>query len=150
MTPLVIYNNSPQPVVVQGPSRLILRPQYGSGVKGDTGSTLIPMSIKGTLVVGIGVIPLPMPTDGEISSIMVAVSPFFPPSGASIIFDVLKNGVSIFTSGPRPTILAGQTVSAPVVPDDVTFSAGDVYTVDVVQVGSIQPGSHATLIMDVA
>lgn len=69
------------------------------------------------------------------------------PTGASIIIDVNKNGVTLFTTqGERPTITAGTNVTATAaVPDITSLVAGDYLTVDVDQVGSTINGANLTV-----
>jgi hypothetical protein len=65
------------------------------------------------------------------------------PTGAPLIVDIKKTGVTIFTnSANRPTIAAGANTSGKVTNMDVTALAdGDYLTVDVAQVGSVVAGS---------
>jgi hypothetical protein len=69
------------------------------------------------------------------------------PVGATLLFDVNKNGTTIFTTqGNRPSILAAANATAAnVVPDVTAFAAGDYLTVDVDQVGSGTAGSNAVV-----
>lgn len=64
------------------------------------------------------------------------------PVGASVILDVNKNGVTMFTTAANaPTIAAGQTVSTTTLPDVVILAPGDLLTVDVDQIGASTPGA---------
>lgn len=147
---LIIENNRPAVVVIERRTPMILRPQYGSGVKGDRGWTPLAMSLRGTLVAGIGIQPLALPFDITVHDWIASVPAAFKPSGASIIFDIMMDGVTTFPTSPKPTILPNTNVSAPVVPDVQLIPAGSVLTVDVLQVGSIQPGANATIVGQVA
>lgn len=65
------------------------------------------------------------------------------PTGASIILDVRKNGVSIFAApGDRLTIPAGQTYATAAATANTTWAAGEYLDVVVAQVGSTTPGSY--------
>lgn len=68
---------------------------------------------------------------------LVAVAPV----GADIIINVNKNGVLLDTI----TILDGEDESAIVIPESATLVDGDIFTIEVVQVGSTTPGSYLTL-----
>ena len=69
------------------------------------------------------------------------------PTGAALIFDINKNGTTIFTTqANRPQIAAGSNASGAVTNMDVTsLAAGDYLTVDVDQVGSTIAGRDATV-----
>jgi hypothetical protein len=68
-------------------------------------------------------------------------------AGASVIFDVNKNGTTVFTTqANRPTILAGAyTTATETVPDVVAMAAGDYLTVDRDQVGSSVAGAYGAV-----
>ena len=71
-----------------------------------------------------------------------------PPTGTSFIVDVLKNGVTIYTTaGNRPTIPINGNVSATVLvaPDITALAVGDYLTVNVAQIGSGTAGSDLTV-----
>ena len=64
------------------------------------------------------------------------------PTGASLIVDLLINGVSAFvTTANRPTITAGQNASTTLLPDTVALNPGDRLRIDVLQVGSTVAGA---------
>lgn len=64
------------------------------------------------------------------------------PVGSSIVLDILKNNVSIFsTPGNRPTIAAGTRDAVTTIPTGVMFASGDYIEVIIVAVGSTTPGS---------
>lgn len=68
------------------------------------------------------------------------------PTGSSMIFDVNKNGTTIFTTqANRPTITASSFYDGSSVPDVTSFAAGDYITIDVDQVGSSVSGSNAVI-----
>ncbi|MGH3372475.1 MAG: hypothetical protein ACRDPR_21015, partial [Nocardioidaceae bacterium] len=68
------------------------------------------------------------------------------PVGASILVDVNKNGVTIFsTQSNRPTIPAAGTTDDADAIDLPAVSAGQFLTVDIDQVGSTTPGSDLTV-----
>lgn len=65
------------------------------------------------------------------------------PTGSTFVVDLMKNGVTMFTtSGNRPTIAAGANASSTTLPDVVAFAAGDRLRIDVIQVGSTVAGSN--------
>lgn len=68
------------------------------------------------------------------------------PAGADAIFDVHKNGTTIFTTqANRPTVSAGSQDGSPATPDVTAVTAGDVLTVDIDQIGSSAAGADATV-----
>ena len=72
------------------------------------------------------------------------------PTGASLIIDVNKNGVTIFTTqANRPTIAAGATVSSDSLPDVVSLAQNDYLTIDIDQIGSVVAGANLTVVMKV-
>jgi hypothetical protein len=84
------------------------------------------------------------PCDGTI--VGVTAASLTTPVGASIILDVNKNGTTIFTTQTaRPTIVVTQTTATTGTPAVVEFAAGDVFTVDVDQVGSSTAGTGFTV-----
>lgn len=67
------------------------------------------------------------------------------PVGGSVVLDVLKNGVSIFSvSADRPTIAEGQKVAVTGDYGSVMFAEGDYLEVIIVSVGTTNPGATLT------
>lgn len=69
-------------------------------------------------------------------------------SGSAIIVDLLRNGTtSIYHATPanRPTIAAAGFTELGGAPDDTTYSIGDYFQVNVIQVGSSIAGADLTL-----
>lgn len=114
------------------------------GPQGAPGVTSIPMTIRGVLASSIGIIPLPIAENKTIVEVLAAVATA--PTGADIVFDVKVNGSSIFTV-LFPTIVAGTKVSVPIPPAFASLVAGDVVTVDILQVGSVIAGAYATVVL---
>ncbi len=89
------------------------------------------------------IVARPYTTTGELAVATTA------PVGAALIFDVLKNGTTIYTT--KPEIAAGATtLTAGTLKSDgtQTFAVNDIRTIAVTQVGSTVPGqgvSFATL-----
>jgi hypothetical protein len=142
---LTLINNSLSVVVIERRTPLVVRPLYGAGAPGKDGASLVPMSFRGSMVTGIGVQPFVFTSPGSIALVRAAVGTA--PTGADLRFDILKNGVSILSS--PLSIPAGSKLSSPVVPVSGSVLAGDVVTVDVLQIGSVQPGANATLVLEV-
>ena len=69
------------------------------------------------------------------------------PTGTAIIFEVYKNGTSIYASTPanRPTIAASTGTFYVGVPDVITFAAGDWISIRPVQIGSTSAGKNASI-----
>jgi hypothetical protein len=68
-------------------------------------------------------------------------------SGAAIMFDVRKNGVSHSILGADATIPEGETSLTVTTFNDAALSLGDYLTVDVTQVGSTATGSDLSLVI---
>jgi hypothetical protein len=68
------------------------------------------------------------------------------PTGADLVFDVNRNGVTVFTTqATRPRIPAGSNGGALAVPDVTAVADGEYLTVDIDAVGSGVPGSDVTV-----
>jgi hypothetical protein len=105
-------------------------------------------SIPGTLTVGTGMARLYFPRACTIINVIASVGTA--PTGASVIFDVNKNGTTIFTTqGNRPTITASAFVDTSSVPDVTSIAAGEYLTVDLDQIGSTVAGADATVSIEV-
>lgn len=65
------------------------------------------------------------------------------PTDASLIIDIHKNGTTIFTTqANRPTIAATETASTTTLPDVTSVAAGDLFTLEIDQIGSSVAGSN--------
>jgi len=83
----------------------------------------------------------------DTTAVKVSISVVTAPLGSDIVCDVLNEGVSIFSSPAlRPRILAGQ-LEGFAVPDVGFIAAGHHITLDIVSVGSGQPGNTLTAII---
>lgn len=112
------------------------------GVAGPTSD--ITFTIPGTLTTGAKNVRFYVEASRTISNVVASVSTA--PTGASVIFDVNKNGTTIFTTqANRPTIAASGFYDGSSVPDVASLSAGDYLTIDVDQVGSTLPGDNAVI-----
>ena len=78
--------------------------------------------------------PLTMPTGGTFSWFSVTLNSFA--SGASYIFDINKNGSSVFNSGTRIAVAGGGTYASTASIATRTFSAGDTFWVDIDGMGA--------------
>lgn len=101
-------------------------------------------SYPGTLTVKVGGARFYLQANRTISYVMASVGTA--PAGASVIVDVNRNGVTIFTTqANRPTITAGTNSDLTNTPDVTALSAGDYLTVDVDQIGSTTAGADLTV-----
>lgn len=113
----------------------------GGGGGNKTGLSL---GIPGTLAVGAGTSRVYFVSAATITNVVASVGT--QSTGASIIFDVKKNGATIFTTtANRPTIAVGTNADLSSVPDVATLSSGDYLTVDIIQVGSTAAGADAII-----
>ena len=110
-------------------------------IKGlDPLEDIMPFGRAGALTVSTGSAPFRWPFAATVLGIAIAVGTA--PTGASLIIDVNKNGSTIYTTqGNRPTIAAGATSAGETVPNITSISAGDIYKIDVDQIGSGVAGS---------
>jgi hypothetical protein len=68
------------------------------------------------------------------------------PTGADLVFDVNRNGVTVFTTpADRPRIPAGGNGGAIAVPDVASVADGDYLTVDIDAIGSGVAGGEVTV-----
>ena len=141
ITPISDDLQVPQiPGVLQGMSA-----QINASYSVERWMSLVPGTLVAAANVG-NVIPVVVDTHvlPFILSVMIACKNA--PIGASIVVDVNKNGVTIFTNqGNRPTIAAGQFASVARTPDIQNLTTGDLITVDVDAVGSTAPGTDLTV-----
>jgi hypothetical protein len=101
-------------------------------------------TVPGTLSVGTGASKFYIP--GAITLGNVRASVGTAPTGTDIIIDVNKNGSTVFTTQQnRPKIYAGQTLVSNSTPNITEFNEGDYITVDVDQIGSLNPGQNLTV-----
>lgn len=100
----------------------------------------------GVAVVGVGVTPYPISGTFTVKKVVAAAGGA--PLGSDLIFDVKKNGATIFTTtANRPKIVAGQTFGTSVAPDVTGLILGDKLTVDIVSIGVSVSGSEVTVIV---
>lgn len=98
----------------------------------------------GALVVGSGSTRFYAWTPLTIQSVIVSVGTA--PTGAPIIFDINKNGTTIFTTqANRPNILAGGNYGVASNPDVFLLDTYDYLTIDIDQVGSTIAGADAVI-----
>ena len=98
---------------------------------------------KGNLATGTKEI-VRMPFAGKISAVTAAVTTA--PVGSTAIFDLHKNGTTMYTTqGNRPTIAAAGTSVTATNPDVLTWAAGDRLSLEIDQVGSSTAGANVTL-----
>ena len=101
-------------------------------------------TIPGVLTTGAKQVRYYCETARVIRNVVVSVSTA--PTGSSIIFDVNKNGTTVFTTqANRPQIAASANYDGSSVPAVTSIAAGDYLTIDVDQVGSSVPGSDAVV-----
>lgn len=111
------------------------------GSRGPSATYELSFSLPGALSVGTGVMRWYITRPTVIVSVSATVSTA--PTGASIIFDVNKNGTSIFTS--NPSIAQNAFTSFNNIPTTTLLAVNDYLTVDVDQIGSIIGGSDAVI-----
>lgn len=101
-------------------------------------------NIDGTLSEGEGETRWYITSSRTISNIIATVSTA--PTGNSIIFDINKNGTTIFsTQANRPTIAIDSFYDFTSTPNITSLEEGDYLSIDVDQVGSTEPGRDALI-----
>ena len=68
------------------------------------------------------------------------------PTVAAATFDVLKNGVSIYPSNPKPTVAASAQLGSDTTPNTTSFLKGDKFQIVVNSVGNITDGRLGVVI----
>lgn len=102
------------------------------------------VQVTGTLTAAASVARWVAPCDGVITGVTAAVTTA--PTGAAIIVDLHNDGVTVFTTqANRPTIAISATTTAVKTADVIVFTAGDVFTIDVDQIGSDVAGAGLNL-----
>lgn len=115
-----------------------------SGPPGTDGETEFTFSIPVVLTVGAGAMRWYVDQSYTINTVLASVGTA--PTGASLIFDVNKNGTTIFTTqADRPTIVAGEFVDLASTPAVTSLVSGDYLTVDIDQIGSTVAGANAVV-----
>jgi hypothetical protein len=117
------------------------------GRQGPEAEVPVPYNREGPLAVGVGVQGYPVPFDCTVIGVRGYLGSA--PTGSEAVFDVNRNGVTIFSDpATRPRAAAGSQVIPEASGMSVTaLNAGDVLTVDIDQIGSGSPGADATLVI---
>ena len=98
----------------------------------------------GAIAVATGAIRMAAEFDGTVIGCRAMLNTA--PTGSSAIFDVHKNGTTIFTTqANRPTVAISAFDSGVAVPDVTAFAIGDYFTIDIDQKGSTIAGSDLAL-----
>jgi hypothetical protein len=127
----------------QLPNQIILTTTRAPGIQQFLHQVQV-FTVPGTLSVGAGASKFYIP--GAITLGNVRASVGTAPTGSDIIIDVNKNGSTVFTTqANRPKIYVGQVLVAHSTPDITEFVEGDYITVDVDQIGSLNPGQNLTV-----
>lgn len=111
-----------------------------------TTDDLATFAISGPLTAPtVGTLRFRFPFGATIKGVSAAVNTA--PTGATIILDINRNGVSIFPAAPKPTIAIGafDTGVAEAIPDTTSIVSGQYLQVDIDQVGSVVAGSDLTV-----
>jgi hypothetical protein len=104
------------------------------------------LTVEGTLIVDSNPLRLYNNYGGNKTISEVFLSVDTPPTDASIIVDVNKDGTTIFTSqANRPVIVAGANTGNTTTIDVPTWADGEYLTIDVDQIGSGTAGSDLTV-----
>lgn len=111
-----------------------------AGAMNQQSQDVVHLAIAGVQTTGTNKAMALMPVAGTIVGIRAYA--LTPPTGATLILDVNKNGTTLFTTqANRPTIAIAGNASSLTLPDVTAVAAGDRITVDVDQIGSGTAGS---------
>lgn len=120
-----------------------------TALSGGAAAAPIVFSYSGGASTGTGTFRYPVSLPATIHGVVATCGTA--PVGASLIFDVNKNGTTIFTTqANRPTITAGLNTSSIATPDVTSVSTNDYITVDIDQVGSSTAGSDLVVVVTFA
>lgn len=110
---------------------------------------LIVVTFTGTLAVGSG--NTEFPATRPLTIVGVTPRCTTAPTGADAIFDLNKNGTTMFsTQANRPKVTATNKLGSITVPDVTSVAEGDYLTVDCDQIGSTIAGANAVLAIEYA
>jgi len=76
----------------------------------------------------------------------IAYAQTAPTGGSGITIDVTKNGTSIFPTNPKVNIASGANTSSGGVPNTVSFTTGDIMSVNITTVGTTIAGGNHLLV----
>jgi hypothetical protein len=136
-------------VVVESDDNTVLISQSGfQGVPGPAHETY-QFTMQDQIEPAVGTTYIPFDTSAQMLSVQAVTS--VSPVGQDIVVDVLINGISVWSNpADRLTISAGQDESAVITAFDTdSFVAGDRLSVDVVQVGTTNPGEDLLVMVRV-
>lgn len=121
-----------------------------TGVQGPTGpagAEVYPFYYRGVLPTGPSVGDFDVTFAQDYLYLGCEANVKIAPTGAPIITDVLKGGVSVYASpGDRPVIDIGATRAVSITPTDFIFEEGSTLSVVLVQSGSVVHGSNLVMI----
>lgn len=136
-------SNIVQVIATEYPNRVIVTTTRAPGVQQFTYQVQV-FTVPGTLNVGTGRARFYIPGPITIGNVRASVGTA--PTGSEVIVDVNKNGTTIFTSQiSRPKIFAGQVTVATNLPQITELTTGDYLTVDIDQIGSLNPGADLSV-----
>jgi len=122
-----------------------------AGIQGPPGPVheVYQFSMRDQIQVAVGTMFLPFDSNGTFVSVQAVLS--VPPSGQDVLIDLMVNNISVWSNpADRITIPVGVDESAIItVFDTATLVPGDRLSVNVDQVGSINPGQDLVLIVRV-
>lgn len=112
-----------------------------TGTAGTNGFSILPVNIIGPITVQTGTVGPTNDTGVDMTIYKYRFEVGTAPVGSDLVFDIKKNGVSLFPTAAKPRIVAGST-SVSGVPEVTTWTAGHKLTFDVTAVGSSVAGSN--------
>jgi hypothetical protein len=122
---------------------------YSVSAHTHTQTRYLTLGRAGTLTATAGTARLYVPFACAITNVRASVGTA--PTGASIIVDVLKGGVTLWGTNPgnRPTITATNFADLTNTPDTTAISADDYLTLTVAQIGSTVAGADLMVVVEV-
>jgi hypothetical protein len=120
-----------------------------TGLKWEAQTRYLTLGRAGTLTATAGTARLYVPFACTITNVAASVGTA--PTGASVVVDVLKGGVTLWGTNPgnRPTILATEFADLTNTPDTTAIAAGDYLTLTVASVGATVTGADLNVTIEV-
>ena len=117
-----------------------------TALSGGAAAAPIVFSYSGVAATGSGTNRFPIVLPASIHGVVATAGTA--PTGSSLIFDVNKNGTTIFTTqANRPLISVSSNISSIAVPDVTSVATNDYLTVDIDQIGSTIAGSDLVVVI---
>ena len=113
------------------------------GSQGPPGPSVVTFAVTGNLSVITGTSRL-YNDSGKDRTITLIRASLGTPASTAVTLDIRRNGTSLYTTSPKPTVAGGANTGTSV-PDKIVWTASSYLTVDVVSIGAPTPGANLTV-----